>query len=170
MRFAAFEESIMSPALKKLAGHWNEARGHRQTPTWSDIKPRQISEVLPIVWAYTYDEQNDAFVGRIAGDRIIQTFGKSFRGLPLAEIQPPEAFPWVHQLLRRVATEVTAYRGTGRVFQQVDRYGYGERIIMPIGGSGGGGVLGATDYRPDFPIAGAAGPVGESETWFSLAR
>ena len=170
MSFVEFEKSITSPVLKNLARHWNEARGNQPTPTWSDIKPRQIADALPIIWAYDYDEQSDAFVGRIAGDRIVQTFGKSFRGLPLAAIQPPEAFPWVHQLLRRVVTEITAYRGTGRVFQQIDRYGHGERIILPLGGPHGGGVFGATDYHLTGFVPGVtAGPVGESETWFSLA-
>ena len=170
MSFAEFEKSIASVALKNLARHWDEARGNRTMPAWCDIKPGQISNVLPIIWAYTYDVQNDAFTGRVAGDRIVEAFGKSFRGLPLAAIQPPEAFPWVHRLLRRVVTEPTAYRGTGRVFQQFERYGHGERIILPFGGAHGGGVLGATDYhRSDLVPGVSAGPVGESETWFSLA-
>ena len=170
MSFAEFEGSIVSVALKNLARHWNEARGNRTMPAWGDIKPGQISNVLPIIWAYTYDAQNDVFTGRVAGDRIVETFGKSFRGFPLAAIQPPEAFLWVHRLLRRVVTEPSAYRGTGRVFQQIERSGRGERIILPLGGPPGGGVLGATDYhRSDFIPGISAGPVGESETWFTLA-
>src|ERR1700722_20276042 len=133
MRFAEFEKSIASVALRNLAHHWNVARGNRTMPAWSDIKPRQISNVLPIIWAYTYDVKNDAFTGRLAGDRIVEAFGKSFRGLPLTAIQPPEAFPWVHRLLRRVVVEPAAYRGIGRVFQQFERYGRGERIILPLG-------------------------------------
>src|SRR6202012_3167313 len=54
MPFAQFEESIGSVALKNLARNWNEARGDRTMPDWSDIKPSQISNVLPIIWAYTY--------------------------------------------------------------------------------------------------------------------
>jgi hypothetical protein len=171
MSFAEFEKSIASVALKSLALHWNEARGNRTMPAWSDIKPRQISKALPIIWAYTYDVQNDAFTGRVAGDRVVEAFGKSFRGLPLAAIQPPEAFPWVHRLLLRVVTEPAAYRGTGRVFQQFERYGHGERIILPLGGAHGGGVLGATDYhRSDIVPGISAAPVSESETWFPLAN
>jgi hypothetical protein len=167
--FAEFEESIASVALKNLAHHWNEARGIRTMPAWCDIKPGKITNVLPIIWAYTYDVQNDAFTGRVAGDRIVETFGKSFRGVPLVAIQPPEAFPWVQRLLRRVVVESRAYRGTGRVFQQLERSGRGERIILPLGGTQGDGVLGATDYhRSDFVPGVSAGPVGESETWFSL--
>jgi hypothetical protein len=170
MNFAQFEESIASVALRSLARHWNEARGNRAMPAWGDIKPERIVNVLPIIWAYTYDAQNDVFTGRLAGDRIVQAFGKSFRASPLAAIQPPEAFPWIHQLLRRVVTEPAAYRGAGRVFHQYDRYGRGERIILPLTGAQGGGVLGATDYhRSDILPGIAAGPVGESETWFPLA-
>ena len=169
MKFAQFEETVASAALKNLARHWNEARGDRAMPAWSDIKPGRISNVLPIIWAYTYDAQSDVFTGRLAGDRIVEAFGKSFRASPLTAIQPPDAFPWVHQLLRRVVTEPAVYRGAGRVFHQFERYGLGERIILPLGGAHGGGVLGATDYhRSDILPGIAAGPVGESETWFSL--
>jgi len=170
MSFAEFEKSIGSIALRDLAGHWNDARGNRTMPAWSDLKPRQIVKALPIIWAYTYDEKTDAFTGRLAGDRIVEAFGKSFRGAPLAAIQPPQAFPWVHRQLRRVLFEPTAYHGSGRVFQQCNRYGHGERIILPLGGAQGPGIIGATDYRPaDFIPGISAGPVGESETWFSLA-
>jgi len=170
MSFTEFEKSISSNSLRDLAGHWNDARGNRTMPAWSDLKPRQIVKTLPIIWAYTYDVKSDTFTGRLAGDRIVEAFGKNFRGLPLAAIQPPEAFPWVHRQLRRVLLEPAAYLGTGRVFQQCDRYGRGERIILPLGGAHGAGVIGATDYRPSSFIPGiSAGPVGESETWFSLA-
>lgn len=170
MSFAEFERSIGSAALKDLAGHWNDARGSRTMPAWSDLKPTQMSKALPIIWAYTYDVKTDAFTGRLAGDRIVEAFGKSFRGIPLAAIQPSDAFPWVHRQLRRVLLEPSAYHGSGRVFQQCDRYGHGERIILPLGGAHGAGVIGATDYRPAGLIPGiSAGPVGEWETWFSLA-
>ncbi len=169
MSYTEFEESITSPDLKTLARHWNDARGSKAMPAWPDIKPGKISSVLPIVWAYTYDAQTEAFTGRIAGDRIVETFGKSFRGLPLEAIQPPEAFPWVYQLLRRVVVETKAYHGAGRVFQQLDRYGWGERMALPLGGTHGDGVLGATEYhRAGFAPGVSAGPFGESESWFSL--
>jgi hypothetical protein len=171
MSFAEFEKSIASLALKDLADHWNDARGNRTMPAWTDLKPKQIVKALPIIWAYTYDVKTDAFTGRLAGDRIVETFGKSFRGLPLSAIQPPDAFPWVHKQLRRVVLEPAAYHATGRVFQQSGRYGHGERIVLPLGGIHGVGVIGATDYRRSGLIPGiSAGPVGESETWFSLAQ
>ena len=171
MSFGEFECSIASVALKDVARHWNEMRGNRTAPAWRDMQPRKIATTLPLVWAYTYDRQKDAFTGRIAGDRIVETFGKSFRGVSLAEIQPPEAFLWVHGLLRRVVTESLAYRGTGRVFQQFERYGRGERIILPLDGADGEGVLGATEYHSsDFTPGISANPVSGTESWFSLAN
>jgi hypothetical protein len=72
--FADFERSITSPALKRVASHWNVARGDRLVPAWPDIKPASIASELPIIWYYSYDPANDQLTGRLAGDRIIQMF------------------------------------------------------------------------------------------------
>ena len=69
MSFTEFEKSIGSIALKDLASHWNDARGNRTMPAWSDLKPRHIVKALPIIWVYTYDVKTDAFTGRLAGER-----------------------------------------------------------------------------------------------------
>src|SRR3954465_4379193 len=37
--FGAFRNRIKSPALRALADDWNEARGARKMPCWSDINP-----------------------------------------------------------------------------------------------------------------------------------
>ncbi len=140
---------IKSPALKGVARHWAEARGGRLMPGWNDIRPSRIANHLPVVWAYSYDRASDSFTGRLAGDRIEAVFGKSFRQTPLSEIFPPGQYEDVFLRAKRVINEPAMCRGEGLVFKQLDRYGYGERIILPLASDGvhGDGLLGCTEYH-----------------------
>lgn len=171
MGFAAFLDAISSPALKTIARHWQDARGARGAmPGWSDLRPSRIAAQLPIIWSYRYDPVSGEFTGRLAGDRISQIFGKNFRGMPMAQVHPPEAFPWAYGLCRRVVMEPALYRYAGRVFPQLDRLGLGERIMLPLASDGalGDGILGATEYH--YPRAGPDPSDGRAgtESWFAL--
>lgn len=171
MRFAAFRDTLSSTALKNIASHWNEARAGRQMPSWGDISPARISAHLSIVWSYKFDLATVVFTGRLAGDRIEQVYGKSVRGATLREIFPCQTYPWARTLLDRVVKEPALHRGHGPVFRGFDRYGLGERIVLPLADDGviADGVLGATEYRYTHPLPGVPiETVAETEQWFSL--
>lgn len=169
MAFDRFLEAIVSPALKRIAEHWNDVRGARLMPGWSAIRPSQISAQLPLIWVYRYDHATDTFTGRLAGDRIEHVFGKSFRGTPMKELYPPADYPRLFARAKRVACEPALFLGTGMVFRHVDHLGKGERIIMPLGEDGitGDGIFGATDYKSASGTPTAS--MIESEQWFALA-
>ena len=170
--FSSFIEAIASPSLKRVAAHWNEARQGQRMPAWSALRPSAIARELPIVWAYKYDSEKDEFVGRLAGERTVETFGKSFRGLRLSDAQPPEAFSWVFDRLKRVVTEPALYGYAGCVFKQLHRYGSGERIMLPLSTDGlvSDGVVGATEYQLERRgRISLVSPVEEAERWLSLA-
>ena len=140
-------------------------------PSWSDINPKAIAAQLPIVWSFKYDRLTRRFTCRLVGDRIAQFFGNNLRGASLAEVQPPEAFDPVNAMLLRVVQEPTVYRGGGRVFQQLDHFTSGERIILPLAADGitGDEVFGATEYDSPHIYPGAPGrTVSENENWFPL--
>jgi hypothetical protein len=171
-RFEAFSASIVSPSIKAVMAQWQAARRSQMMPSWEQLRPSGMAKQLPIVWSYRYDRETEQFIGRLAGDKISQIFGKNFRGLPLQNAHPPAAFPWVHRLVSRVVLEPAVYRSSGRVFKQLDRYGLGERIMLPLATDGvtADGLLGATEYQYPHPSA-ANGPI-EAETdgedWLSL--
>ena len=168
MAFREFEQAIVSPALKHVAAHWNEARGERNMPAWSDIKPARIVAELPIIWCYTYDRANDSFTGRLAGDQIERIFGKAFRGLPMTEAYPESDYQRLFNRSKRVVNELAFYRGEGTVFRHINHLGYGERIMMPLAADGvlGDALLGVTDYKYVNNIGFVPGP--DIEQWFSL--
>lgn len=165
---AALDEAIKSPALRGVVQHWLAAKGSRRMPGWGDIQPMRIARQLPIVWSYTYDREADAFTGRLAGDRIEAMFGKTFRHTPLSEIFPPAEFQDVFARAKRVVTEPAIYRSEGLVFKQLNKFGYGERIMLPLASDGvhGDGILGCTEYHSVEGAYDASRPeIGE---WFPL--
>lgn len=168
MGFDAFFSAIASEDLKKVAAHWRCARADRAMPGWRDIRPTAIAPQLSLIWVYRYDRQADAFTGRLAGDTIEQIFGKSFRGTPMTEIYPEADYPRLFARAKRVACEPAFYRGHGTVFRHVDRWGEGERIMMPLAddGTNGDGLLGATHY--DCYRGTPEGEAVEIEGWFGL--
>lgn len=140
-------------------------------PAWTDIKPSAIAGQLSIVWSYKYDREKDEFIGRLSGDRIVEIFGKNFRGLSLAEIHPPEAVPRIFRLFKRVVSEPALQEFKGIVFNQLNRVGIGTRVLLPLSADGvtGDGILGVTEYlirRADPNAHVEAAP--DEERWFSL--
>lgn len=140
-------------------------------PGWSDIKPGAIAAQLPIVWSYKYNAQSGEFVGRLAGQQITSVLSRPFAGTSLAEIFAAEDFGWIYPTFRRVVTEPAFYLGTGRVFRHLNRYGKGERIMMPLAADGVAvdGILGATEYAMDAVEAiDPNEPARETMRWFTL--
>jgi hypothetical protein len=168
MSFQAFEQDIASPALKIVAQHWNGMRGSQRMPGWGDIRPSAIAAQLSIIWSFKYDRTTDSFTGRLAGDRIEQIFGKKFRGSPMCELYSDADFPRLFARSKRVVCEPALYRGEGVVFKHVDRYGYGERIMMPLADDGilGDGLFGATDYQATTGSPGLEDS--EDDIWFAF--
>jgi hypothetical protein len=170
--FADFEQSIVSADLKAVAKHWNDVRGDKRMPAWGDIRPAAIAKQLPIIWSYTYDAQQDEFVGRLAGEAIARIFGRAIRGVKLSELTSIIGRDKLVARLKRVMQEPALVSGYGALFSQHEHYGVGERIIMPLATDGqkGDAILGATEYRTRGYMASEASELREREQWFSLSE
>jgi hypothetical protein len=169
--FRSFIDQVESERLCAVARHWDQARIDGQMPSFAQLRPATIAAQLPIIWVYSYDRAARCFIGRLAGDRITQGFGKSFRGLPVEELHPPEHLPRVLEVLNGVLEGPNCYRSGGQLFRKAGMPGFGERIILPLAEDGVNpdGVLGASDYQ--FVHGGQSAPVesiGEDERWFAL--
>ena len=166
MSFAEFAASIVSPDLRRVAAHWNDARGANAMPAWRDIRPAAIVPQLPLVWAYAYDAQADDFVGRLAGDVIARLFGQAFKGIRMTQLQPRMDVSFLFSRSKQVIGKPALFRSNGDVFHMPDCHGYGERIIMPLSESGGAadGIFGATQYQTSYQPQGG----GVSEHWFDI--
>jgi hypothetical protein len=162
------DEAIKSPNLKHVLRHWAEVKRGCHLPGWNDIRPSRIVRQLPMVWSYTYDRGTDSFTGRLAGDHIESIFGLSFRGRPLSEIFPSWRYGEAFSRAKRVVDGPALHRGEGVVFRMLNKFGYGERIMLPLAADGCtvDGILGCTDYssyEANFPCS-----LLHSEEWFDL--
>lgn len=169
MSFEEFEGRIISTGLKRVARHWRDVRGGHLMPAWNDIRPSCIANQLSMIWSYTYAAATDTFTGRLAGARIEDRFGKSFRGTPMRELYPKEDYEHLFERAKRVVAGPAFYYGKGMVFRHLQQAGRGERIMLPVAADGvhGDGLLGATDYQ--LVYAGSPDSCGaEDEYWFGV--
>ena len=170
--FAQFENVIASPQLKEVAHYWREICSAGRLPSWNDIRPSAIKSQLRIVWCYDYDASLDDFIGRLAGVAITGLSNKPFKGARLSEIRPNDKYPRSLIRARRVLKEPALYRGHGLVYKTDDIGGFGERIVMPLRGSGSvpAGIFGATMFKSVIDWAHAPSVSNsEDESWISLA-
>lgn len=161
MAFGEFFSAIEAPALRAIAGHWEQARGAKRMPGWKDINPITLAPYLSIVWAWKYDRASDAFTGRLAGEEIAAIFQKSFRGAAMKTFFQDWDYGTIFARHKRVVAEPAFMRGVGMVFSHAAKYGIGERIILPLAEDGetGDGILGATTYGLRPSSDGGRGPV-----------
>jgi hypothetical protein len=168
-----FCQSIESPALRAVALHWHEVRGTKKMPSWENLRPKAIAPHLPVVWAYKFDAESNEFIGRLAGDSIARAYGKSFRGLTLAQIHTsPDRYQMGRALLLRVISEPAIFLGHGRIYQVKGEFQSGARLMLPLSSDGvsGDGVFGATEAGalpvPHEPVKG----FNDLGDWLSLAE
>lgn len=158
MAFADFLAAIEASNLREVATHWNDARGTKRMPRWEDIDPAKIAPHLSIIWAWKYERETDTFIGRLAGDAIIEAHRGHLRGKRMQDFFAGDQYAEIFSRNRRVVTEPAFARETGKVLAHMKRYGLGERIIMPLAtdGAQGDGILGATIYsiNPNAPLSG----------------
>jgi hypothetical protein len=148
--FDAFCAGLVSDRLRAVAQHWATAKADRRMPAWRDIDPIAIAPHLPIVWSWKYDTCSDRFVGRLAGEEIIELAGRSFRGVPLEDFFTGRQSESVINRYVRVMSGPCLMHQRGIVFAHLGRHGLGEKLIMPVSEDGTrvDGVLGAAVYWP----------------------
>jgi hypothetical protein len=155
MSFEDFLAATESPNLRDVAMHWNVARGAKRMPAWRDIDPTAIAPHLPIVWSWRYDRDTDTFTGRLAGDAIVEAFGRSPRGVRMQDFFGEKWYAQFFAKHKRIVSEPAFTYERGQVLIHAQRYGDGERIIMPLATDGlhADGIFGATEYAmsPNTP-------------------
>jgi hypothetical protein len=96
-----FKPLIKDKRLLMLFDHWDATRSDKKIPAWSDIDPTAIAPVLPIIWSWRLDKQ-DQLRGRIAGEDIIEVFGRGIRGKLLSEFHTPSITAIAEVRYRRI--------------------------------------------------------------------
>jgi hypothetical protein len=149
--------SLRAPALVDIANHWNAARGSKRMPAWSNIDPAAIRAHLPVVWAWRFDAVKDTFIGRLAGQTIVEAIEGQIRGRVIEDCFPESSVPVLRERLARVLAGPALMWAYGLVYVTSGRRGFGERLGLPLSEDGvrADGIFGATVYTFD---TGAAPP------------
>jgi hypothetical protein len=167
--YSEFRGRIASTALQAIADHWRNVATGRAMPSWSDLSPARLAPHFKRLWAFKWDRGTGDFTARLAGNRAMTSFGKSFRGTPLKEIHPPHIFELAQAHMTKVVSEPAAYYCSGKLFRVGSQIIEGERIMLPLSSDGhtGDGVLGATDF-PWRPVEGSVELLVGQIEWFSI--
>jgi len=96
-------------------------------PSWSDLSPSGLAPHFKRLWAFKYDREAGDFTARLAGNRAMVGFGKSFRGTPLKDLHPPHIFELAQAHMGKVVNERTAYYCSGKLFRAGTQEIEGER-------------------------------------------
>ncbi|MFZ5835474.1 MAG: PAS domain-containing protein [Pseudomonadota bacterium] len=88
--------------LHDFLAYWNDKRGLRQFPGRADIKPGELTPLLPWMHMHDVGESGAEYRIRLVGTILSNIFGKGdMRGQPLS-ILPPVVFDRVKQGIERV--------------------------------------------------------------------
>jgi hypothetical protein len=141
--------TLREPPLRDIARFWSDARKGRRFPAWRDIDPVALAPHLPILWAWRWDAELDTFIGRLAGEAILDAMGTGFRGARIEEYFAGRNAEVFMARYRRVIEGPAMMCNQGFVFSLVGGVGLGERVALPIAEDGEhpDGVFGATIYR-----------------------
>lgn len=167
--FCEFRDRLVSPALRAIVDYCRHARGDKPMPAWSDLSPGRLAPYFKLLWAFKYDNVAGDFTARLASNRTMVAFGKSFRGIPLRDIHPPHIFALAQAHMTKVVTGPMAYYYSGCLFKVGTQIVEGERIMLPLASDGRNpdGVLGATDF-PVQSLPGLAELLPCQGEWFSI--
>jgi len=140
---------LQEPALHEIARFWDKARAGRRFPAWRDIDAVALAPHLPILWAWRWDQAAQSFIGRLAGEAILDAMGKGFRGSRMQDYFAGRNGAIFQHRYRRVLDEPAIMVNRGFVFSLIGGNGIGERLALPLAEDGDhpDGVLGATIYR-----------------------
>jgi hypothetical protein len=101
---------------------------------------------LALVWLMDYDPQTRRFRYRLAGDSVRENYDIPLVGRYMDETIPSEDYAPIGAYFERCVLERCIVVFSGRLYQERDRPGRGERVILPLFQEDGRpvGILGAT--------------------------
>ena len=129
--------------------YWDDLRQDADAPFLSDFDPIDVPGHLPLIWLAGWCDERQDYVYRVAGEAILAAHQCPMRGLTLTQIYRPSLAAVVRQRYDRICHDGCLYYAAGTIYTNIDRFGTGERVAMPMRDSDGRRsiVLGCTVSR-----------------------
>jgi hypothetical protein len=120
---------------KLLYAYWNEVRSKRIAPRRFEIEPARIGTVLPDTFILERVEAGQ-FRFRIAGTRIVESFGLELRGSDFLDLWSPQDRGVVATQLATVTTQGGVGKFTFEASDGEGRRANFEALLLPLVHSG----------------------------------
>ncbi|WP_420404497.1 PAS domain-containing protein [Nisaea sp.] len=138
---------LEEPQSLQLFDYWCSKRAGRIAPSRQDIDPSEIVSLLSVIYLVDF-EAPDIFRYRLAGTDIAETFGHgNLKGQTLGDILADQGREFVTARWLPVVTEGLVVCMKGQIYNSVNRFAFGERILLPLAETPNGpmtGLLGMT--------------------------
>lgn len=139
-------------ACKAVLAHWAKLAADGP-PTRAALDPLAMPGALPLIWMMDYDRGHGRFVYRLIGETIRDGYDRPLIGVGLDQIVPPRDYARVERYFRDCVEKPAIVVITGRLYEERERPGEGDRVLLPLFGPAGqaNGILGCTLVEHLFP-------------------
>lgn len=153
-----------TPQLRTLFDYWNAGRGDLPFILWSELQPRDIQPLLPLVFILDIERDPRRYRIQLMGTEIVKRFGGEFTGHYMDELNFGEAKAQVLADYDWVADRVKPHLAISDFIQTGDRRIHAERLALPMSSDGrqADRILGAVVH---IPFCGPNSTRTESPPW-----
>lgn len=146
-------EAPVSPRLQALYEYWLAKHRSGRLPSRDDLDPRDIRDVLPIVFLVDVVREPLRFRFRLVGTEFAAKYGRDFTGEFLDDLVEPSEIDDAASDFASCVADRTCIRTHRRWQNDSGYYWYFERILLPLVDDAGGVnmLLGGIDIR--VPLA-----------------
>lgn len=145
------------PETRMALDHWVSIGDAINPPSRWRLDPIAMAKSLPKVFLMALDGDTLTYV--LAGDDVSAKYNYELRGKTLEDIVDPEAYPGVAAYFLKCVKQPAIMLLSGRLFQERDQPGFGERLLLPLFeegeemfqfGTRTTGLLGVTVQKREF--------------------
>lgn len=138
-----------SDRIGRLFSYWTALRPDGGVPNIASFDPLEVPDLLPNLWMAAWQDEHEDFVYRVAGDAILTFHDRPMHRRRLHEIYPKPLARTLRDRFRLICAEPCLYHSRGTIYILINRYGVGERLILPFVDRDATTpvILGLTDYQ-----------------------
>ncbi len=134
-------DTARSSVIRRFFDYWCVRRQGRAMPKLRDMDPVDFPWALPVIYVGDYDREADAFVYRVSGEDVTDVFSRyngrrNMRGVALGDGMPADKAALIRKRWRPVSERGDLIYMSGTVYLAAERYGVGERLVLPLSENG----------------------------------
>jgi hypothetical protein len=137
------------PRILRFLDAWRAARGGALAPVRTDFDPSAVADLLAWIWLARFEEEVGDFVYRLAGEEVNAIWGRSLRGVALADLLGPADHPTVLQRWFEILEGPSLHYGLTKERLSALENKSAERLLAPLADPDGRicWVIGLSLYR-----------------------